>query len=114
MNILLNFVGPLRVVCITIDHVLYSLLGKVYSIVIGFSSAELLNHDTIKQMSNNLYVLIGVIAFFRLAVVLVNAIIDPDKLNEKGKGISNIFFRVVGMIILLVVTPFLFQKSFIC
>ena len=112
MNILLNFVGPLRVVCITIDHVLYSLLGKVYSIVIGFSSAELLNHDTIKQMSNNLYVLIGVIAFFRLAVVLVNAIIDPDKLNEKGKGISNIFFRVVGMIILLVVTPFLFQKSY--
>lgn len=112
MNILLSFVGPLRVVCMALDHVIYSLLGKVYSIVIGFASAELLKHETIKELTSNLYILFGVIAFFRLAVVLVNAIIDPDKLNEKGKGISNIFFRVVGMIILLAVTPILFQKSY--
>lgn len=112
MNILLSWLGPLRAICMAIDEVAYSLLDDAYNIVINLSTAELLNHSTIKSLMSNLYVLVGVVAFFRLALLLVNAIIDPEKLNEKGKGLSNIFFRVVGMIILLVVTPMLFQMSY--
>lgn len=112
MNILLNWISPLRFICIAIDGVLYSLLDNAYNLVVNLASAELLNHDTIKNMTTNLYVLVGVVAFFRIAVILVNSIIDPEKLNEKGKGLSNIFFRVVGMLILLAVTPFLFHISY--
>lgn len=112
MNILLSWLGPLRTICMAIDGVAYSLLDDAYNIVINLSTAELLNHSTIKSLMSNLYVLVGVVAFFRLALLLVNAIIDPEKLNEKGKGLSSIFFRVVGMIILLVVTPMLFQMSY--
>lgn len=112
MNILLSWLGPLRAICMAIDGVAYSLLDDAYNIVINLSTAELLNHSTIKSLMSNLYVLVGVVAFFRLALLLVNAIIDPEKLNEKGKGLSSIFFRVVGMIILLVVTPMLFQMSY--
>ena len=112
MNILISWLGPLRAICMAIDRVAYSVLDNAYNLVIALSKAEFLNHDSIKSLMGNLYVLFGVVAFFRLAMVLVNAIIDPEKLNEKGKGLSNIFFRVVGMIILLAVTPFLFQMSY--
>lgn len=112
MSILISFIGPLRAICMAIDGVLYSLLDNAYNLVIKLSTAELLNHSTIKSLMSNLYVLVGVVAFFRLALLLVNSIIDPEKLNEKGKGLSNIFFRVVGMLILLVVTPMLFQMSY--
>ncbi len=112
MNILISWLGPLRAICMAIDGVLYSLLDNAYNLVINLAGAKLLTHDTIKDMTANLYVLIGVVAFFRIAVILVNSIIDPEKLNEKGKGLSNIFLRVVGMLILLVVTPFLFQISY--
>ena len=112
MNILFSWLSPLRAICMAIDGVLYSLLDNAYDLVIKLSTAELLKHATIKSLTENLYIIFGVVAFFRLALLLVNAIIDPEKLNEKGKGLSNIFFRVVGMIILLAVTPFLFEKSY--
>lgn len=112
MSILISFIGPLRAICMAIDGVLYSLLDNAYDLVIKLSTAELLKPATIKSLTENLYIIFGVVAFFRLALLLVNAIIDPEKLNEKGKGLSNIFFRVVGMIILLAVTPFLFEMSY--
>lgn len=112
MSILISWLGPLRAICMAIDGVAFSLLDNAYMLVIKLSTAELFQHETIRSITNNVYILIGVVAFFRLAIVLVNAIIDPEKLNEKGKGLSNIFFRVVGMVILLAVTPFLFQLSY--
>lgn len=112
MSILFSWLSPLRAICMAIDGVLYSLLDNAYDLVIKLSTAELLKHSTIKSLTGNLYIIFGVVAFFRLALLLVNAIIDPEKLNEKGKGLSNIFFRVVGMVILLAVTPFLFEKSY--
>lgn len=112
MSILFSWLSPLRAICMAIDGVLYSLLDNAYDLVIKLSTAELLKHSTIKSLTGNLYIIFGVVAFFRLAMLLVNSIIDPEKLNEKGKGLSNIFFRVVGMVILLAVTPFLFEMSY--
>lgn len=112
MSILFSWLSPLRAICMAIDGILYSLLDNAYDLVIKLSTAELLKHSTIKSLTGNLYIIFGVVAFFRLAMLLVNSIIDPEKLNEKGKGLSNIFFRVVGMIILLAVTPFLFEMSY--
>lgn len=112
MNILWSILSPFRDLFMFIDGIAYSLLDNAYNIVIELSTGEIMGQEAIKSITNNLYILIGVIAFFRLALVLVNSIIDPEKLNEKGKGLSNIFFRVVGMIILLIVTPFLFSLSY--
>lgn len=112
MDILISFIGPFRAIAMAIDGVAFSLLDNAYNVVMELSTAEFLKHDTIQNLIQSMYILVGVVAFFRLALVLVNAIIDPEKLNEKGKGLSNIFFRVVGMIIILFLTPFLFQMSY--
>lgn len=112
MSILFSWLDPLRTIFIFLDGVAYSFLDNAYNILIELSSAELLNHEKIYDITLSLYVLVGLVAFFRLALVLVNSIIDPEKFSEKGKGLSNIFFRVVGMIVLLAVTPFLFQMSY--
>lgn len=112
MSILYDFRNPFRTLCMAIDSVIFSLLDNSYNLFIELASAEFLTHDTIETMMKSLYILFGIVAFFRLAVVLVNSIIDPDKLNEKGKGLSNIFFRVVAMIVILAVTPMLFNFSY--
>ncbi len=112
MEILFSWLSPLRFIFLAIDSVAFSLLDNVYNLVVTLSTAQFLTNDTIKSLTNNIYTLISLVAFFRLALVLVNSIIDPEKLNEKGKGLSNIFFRVVGMIVILAVTPFIFEKSY--
>ncbi|MGN1267923.1 MAG: conjugal transfer protein TrbL family protein [Candidatus Aphodocola sp.] len=112
MSILIGWLGPLRTICMAIDGIVFSLLDNAYNIVVNLSSAEIFEHSYIESIMRSLYILFSVVAFFRLAIVLVNAIIDPEKLNEKGKGLSNIFFRVVGMIIILAVTPFVFNELY--
>ena len=112
MSILIGWLGPLRTICMAIDGIVFSLLDNAYNIVVNLSSAEIFEHGYIESIMRSLYILFSVVAFFRLAIVLVNAIIDPEKLNEKGKGLSNIFFRVVGMIIILAVTPFVFNELY--
>ena len=112
MNILFGIIGAFRSLFVLIDGIAYILLDNAYNVVIQLSTAKFMEHETIKSLMGNLYILMGVVAFFRLALVLVNSVINPEKLNEKGKGLSNIFFRVVGMIALLVVTPYLFEMSY--
>ena len=112
MNILFGIIGAFRSLFVLIDGIAYILLDNAYNVVIQLSTAKFMEHETIKSLMGNLYILMGVVAFFRLALVLVNSVINPEKLNEKGKGLSNIFFRLVGMIALLVVTPYLFEMSY--
>ena len=112
MEILFSWLSPLRFIFIALDQIAYSFLGSAYNIVIELSSQTLLEHETVETITKSLYILAGVVAFFRLALVLVNSILDPDKLNEKGKGLSNIFFRFVVMFVLLAITPFLFEVSY--
>lgn len=112
MEILIGWLSPLRTICIAIDGIAFSLLDDAYNIVLELAGATLLDNDSLRRMMLSLYILFGIVAFFRLALVLINSIIDPEKLTEKGKGLGNIFFRVVGMILILAVAPKLFEFSY--
>lgn len=112
MSILLSWLSPLRAICMAIDGIAFSLLDNAYNIVIELSKAEFMDSGTIADITKSLYIVFGVVAFFRLAMVLINSMIDPEKFSEKGKGVSNIFFRIVGMIIILFITPWLFEQAY--
>lgn len=113
MEILIGWLSPLRTICMAIDSIAFTLLDDAYNIVMELAGATLYSYgEDFQHMLSNLYILFGIVAFFRLALVLVNSIIDPEKLTEKGKGLGNIFFRVVGMLLILAVTPLIFQYSY--
>lgn len=112
MEILIGWLSPLRTICMAIDGIAFSLLDDAYNIVLELAGATLLDNESLRKMMVSLYILFGIVAFFRLALVLINSVIDPDKLTEKGKGLGNIFFRVVGMILILAVAPLIFDFSY--
>lgn len=113
MGILIGWLSPLRTICMAIDSIAFTLIDDAYNIVMELAGATLYSYgDDFQHMLSNLYILFGIVAFFRLALVLVNSVIDPEKLSEKGKGLGNIFFRVVGMLLILAVTPLLFSFSY--
>lgn len=112
MEILIGWLSPLRTICMAIDGIAFSLLDDAYNIVLELAGATLLDNESLRKMMVSLYILFGIVAFFRLALVLINSVIDPDKLTEKGKGLGNIFFRVVGMILILAVAPLIFEFSY--
>lgn len=99
-----------------IDKVVFGLIDFCYNLIFSLSSLSITNDkeisDIVEALIHNAYAVVGVFAFFRIAVLLINALIDPEKLNEKGKGLSNIFVRTVIMIVLLVFMPTLFNMAY--
>ena len=109
MSTLMGWLTIPRVLFLFIDTVVFSLIDDVYDLFQIFAKNEIISNDAIKALMNNIYVLVSLVAFFRLAMLLVNSIIDPEKLNAKKEGLSNIFGRVLIMLVLLVTSPIIFN-----
>ena len=112
MSVLISLLAPARALFMALDSVAYGLLDDVYEIILNLSDMRILTDGIVSEIMGNIYVIFGVIAFFRLALVLINSLIDPEKMNEKGKGLSSILIRTVTMIILVAIVPFLFDLAY--
>lgn len=103
--------GEIRELCLRFDMVSFSFIDNVYDLFIKIATQDLLTTESMKNIVNNFYVVVCLFAFFRIAILLINSIISPDALNQKGAGLSKIFTNLVIMIVLLIITPQLFSMS---
>lgn len=103
--------GEIRELCLRFDMVSFSFIDNVYDLFEKIATLDLLTTESVKNIVNNFYVVVCLFAFFRIAVLLINSIINPDALNQKGAGLSKTFTNLVIMIILLIITPQLFSMS---
>lgn len=111
MFILSNVWGIIRTVLFTIDQVAYSLIDNAYDLINAFASASFFNDGTVETVMQNTYIIIGLFALFKIALLLVNALINPDKLFDKESGFAIIVRNVVIMFALLIFVPILFKES---
>lgn len=108
---ILNLWGEVREIFLRLDMVAFSFIDNIYDLFTAIASESLISDTVIKQVLSNIYVVVGIFAFFRLAVLLINSIINPDALSKSGAGLSRLFINMVLMLVLLVFTPTLFQMS---
>lgn len=108
---ILNLWGEVRELFLRLDMVAFSFIDNIYDLFTAIAGESLISETIVKQVLNNIYVLVGIFAFFRIAMLLINSIINPDALNKQGAGLSKIFVNMVIMLVLLVFTPTLFQWS---
>lgn len=108
---ILDLMGELRTILFAIDQVAYSLIDNAYNLIIAFSKASFFKDGTVEVIMKNTYIIIGLFALFKIAVLLVNALVSPDKLFDKDKGLGAIVRNIVIMFALLIFVPILFKES---
>ena len=92
----------LRTMMVTIiDRPAYWLLSIMYEIFFNVASAELFSNQTIKNFYARVQLIIGVFMVFKLAVTILQGIINPDKITDKQNGISNIITRIIFSLVML-------------
>ena len=108
-----KIVGFLRQCLFWIDSLGFHFLDDAYNFLIqvmaGFSETAI--KTIINDIGKSAYVIVGIFALFKAAVSLINAIIDPEKISDKHKGIGNILIHVVGSIALFIAVPLIFDAS---
>ena len=111
MNILFSWLSIPRMIGIWIDTIAFSLVDNAYNLIVFFAGASFFENGAIKKIMNSIYVIISLFALFRLALLLVNAMISPDKLYDNKVGIGKIGLNVVIMFVLLIITPTIFRYA---
>ncbi len=86
------------------ERAVYSLLVIIYQIFFNVSSTSILQGDTIKNFFGRIQLILGIFILFKLAIGLLNVIINPDQLgsDKSGQGFSQIIMRIIISLIMLV------------
>lgn len=111
LEILFSWLSPFRLIGIWIDSIAFSLVDNIYDLIYAFASATFFEESMILTIMNNTYIAISIFALFRIALILVNAMINPDKLSDKENGIGSVLRNLVVMFVLLIFTPLLFREA---
>lgn len=112
MSVLMGWLTPIRAICLWIDCVAFSLVDNAYNIFATLATNEVISSDAIVSLRNNIYILVGIIALFRMAVFLITSILTPDKFTttKDSKGISSLFLRLIFMLCAIVLSPWIFDQ----
>lgn len=82
---------------------IYFLLGLMYQIFFNVSSAQLFENETIKNFYSRIQLIIGVFMIFKLAVTILQGIMNPEQFASQKEGFGNFITRVVISLALLTV-----------
>ncbi len=90
----------------SLNFCVYFLLGLMYQIFFNVASAQLFESETIKNFYGRVQLIIGVFMVFKLAITILQGIMDPEKFMSNKEGFGSIITRVVvALIMLAVIVP---------
>ena len=105
----LGFVG----IFLTLDTIVYDLVGKAFNIFIAIAGARLLSTEAYMAVANKIYMIVGILMLFVLAYSILKSIVDPDHLKDElgAKLVKKIIIAVVGLGITPVIFNVLYQAQ---
>lgn len=96
----------LRSFCTIFDGVATTLLGGIYKVFFLVANATIVSGDVIKVFYSRIQLILGILMIFKLAMSILNIIINPDSIKDQKQGPSKIVTRiVVALFMLTLVIP---------
>ena len=88
------------------DMIAVTLLGAVYKIFFLVANATIINGEVIKVFYSRIQLILGIIMIFKLAMSILNIIINPDLVKDQKQGPGKMVTRiVVALFMLTLVIP---------
>lgn len=104
-----GFIG----IILTLDTLIYGLIGGAFKIFMALAGARLLTSDAYYEIANKLYVVIGVLMLFVLSYSILRGIVDPDPgKNSKDTLGPGMIKRVVIAVLGLALAPSIFSLMY--
>ncbi len=91
----------LRSFCTIFDGVATTLLGAIYKVFFLVANATIVSGDVIKVFYSRVQLILGILMIFKLAMSILNIIINPDSVKDQKQGPSKMVMRIVMALIML-------------
>lgn len=102
----------LRTFSCTVAAVIYNFIVDLYNVFMYTARAEILESSFIQGIYNKVGVILGIFMVFKLSFSLIQSLVDPSKFTDEKKGFGGIIKRSVISIVLLGITPSIFNMAF--
>ena len=95
-----------------LNSMIYVLVRVLCGLFTDISKVTLFGDVVIDNFAKRIYVILGIYMLFKLAISLLNSIINPDHLLDKEKGMQKIIPRTVMALAMLILVPSVFELAF--
>lgn len=102
----------LRTFSCTVAAVIYNFIVDLYNVFMYTARAEILESSFIQVIYNKVGMILGIFMVFKLSFSLIQSLVDPSKFTDEKKGFGGIIKRSVISIVLLGITPSIFNMAF--
>lgn len=107
-----NFIrDALRYVFASIDVIVYKVFEFLYTLFEYVAKVDMYDNDYFNYLLDRVWILIGVVALFSLAISIVKYVADPDSLSDKSKGAGALIKRTLISVILLISVNAIFNEA---
>ncbi len=95
------FIDLFRSLMALLDGIIYGFIDYAYKMMVYLSRLVILDSEQIADITDRIYLILGIIMLFKVAFSLVSYLASPDDFTNGEKGISNIVKRIVISLIML-------------
>lgn len=99
----------IRTIFYEICSFIYGLIINIYDVFNALCNAQLLDIEIIKDISQRVGLILGLIMFFIVSFSFIQMVLDPEKMTDKEMGATNIIKKVLIVIVMFGVSPFIFD-----
>ena len=92
-----------------IDKYIVKYIGAFYDYFREMITLDLFNQDIINELTGKIYIFIGVIMFFRLAMVVLKYLVNPDLTSDAKAGVDSLIKRVMLGAVGILLLPIIFN-----
>jgi len=105
-------VDVLRSVLFWLDSAIYSIIGSIYNLMTDIAETTIVSEELIDKFGSRIYTLLGIFMLFKVSFSIINYIVNPDDFLDKSKGFHKLVSNIIISLVLLVITPWVFDKAF--
>lgn len=109
---MMAFMAIFNALSLYIVEISVPIIQTLYNLFEKLATFEFLSDKYVTSVWNNIYVLVGVIVMFAIAIKLISTIVNPDTLTDNKKGVKGLYFRTVIAVVMIFIIPILFTYSF--
>lgn len=101
--------GLLASVLLLIDGAIYNAIKYIYNIFDFMAGINLFTEERYQDITQKIYVILGLIMMFVLAYSLLRAVMNPDDFAKGEKSFSGLIKNIIISLALIVVMPAIFS-----
>ena len=101
-------VGMIRDLLAMLCQLIYPLISWLYTLFMNISKVNILSTDKIQPIYQRVTLIITIVMVFYVTFEFVKYVVQPDGITDKEKGVANIVYKMILVVVLIAFVPKIF------